>query len=259
MPDDGATTFTKEQVDAAVTAAVTAAVDKETGGLKSKNADLLGKLAKAKPILDAIGELDPDTIKSRLQLATDVETERSRKAGEFDKLKEQLVVQHKTELEKVTGRVQTLEGSLFDVLGEQRLTEILTPMDGDPTLLLPHMKPFVKITENPNATSAKDRFVAVVVDKGGTPRVKDGQGTPFGLQDLADEFKADTKFGKAWGPGKETGSGSTTDGRPGSTQGATHRISWEDAQDVEKYRNAMEAATKAKAKLVIDEPKRRSA
>lgn len=243
-------TFTKADVDKAVTKAI-AEAGLDVGGLKAKNTELLDKLTKIKPILDVIGETTPDELGELLTTGRATKDKKLKDSGEFEKLKDQLVTEHSKEKKKLEDRVSVLTASLFDVLAEQELGRVLASEEiaGDPLLLTPHMRPFIKVQEDDKAASPRQRFRATVVDAAGNPRVKDGQGTPFSIKDLAEEFRGKNEFGKAFGAGKGSGSGAQTEQRPGTVK--AHEISWDDAQDVPKYRAAEEAAKKAGAELVI--------
>lgn len=60
------------------------------------------------------------------------------------------------------------------------------------------------------------RFSLQVLDKHGLPRIKDGQGTPFTIDDLALELRADPQYGKAFDASGAGGSG----GDPAGGKGA---------------------------------------
>lgn len=248
----GGDTFTKADLEAAVAAGIADAVGDESSGLKGQNFQLIGKVQKAKPILDAVGDRSAEEIKAAFDFQAEAATKKAEAEGDFKTLKEQMATNHATELGALTDRTTVLEGSLFAVLGEQAVTLVLDDpeIDGSARVMLPHITPFVKVIENANATSARDRFRSVVVDSAGKERVTDGAGTPMTLRALVEEFRDDAQFSANFGPGTSTGSDARN---TGGGSGKAHSISRADAQDPAKYRAASAAATKAGVGLTINE------
>lgn len=64
------------------------------------------------------------------------------------------------------------------------------------------------------------RYQLIVPDSSGQPRFKDSQGTLMGIDDVAAELKADTRFSRAFQPAQGSGSGAQPNGgAPQITQG----------------------------------------
>lgn len=90
----------------------------DVSGLKKNKDDLLKEL---KELKDKYGDLDPLKAKEALDAAKAAEDEKLKAAGDFEKLKEQLLERHKTELAKITGE----KDSLFADVHKERLTNEL--------------------------------------------------------------------------------------------------------------------------------------
>jgi predicted nuclease with TOPRIM domain len=73
----------------------------ETAGLKAKNSELLGKLKKQQAEIDEL-----------LTAKEEAETEAATKAGDIEKLKQQLEKKHQNELDKLRGEKEALEKDL---------------------------------------------------------------------------------------------------------------------------------------------------
>lgn len=212
--------------------------------LKNKNQELLGKLTQANKRLGVLGDRSAEDIQADFELAQQTREAKAKAEGDFEQLKQQLVAQHTTEIEKVKGRTTKVEGKLYDVLAKREAEAAITTAKGNPRLLLPHILPFIKVTE------VDEDFVAQVVDAKGNPRIADGQATPMTIAQLVEQFKADETFGDAFKPPEAAGSGARNTGGNGGNAGAVI-ISNEDAKDVQKYRAAKARAEKAGVPFLV--------
>lgn len=229
----------------------------DVAGLKAKVAELLGANKKFGEQLKAFEGLDPEAARKALKSAEESETERARKAGEFDKLQLQLVDKHKGELGTKDAEIQKLSKGLYGALAKTQIMGALTGKDGQPigniTLLQPHLQPFVKVVPNPNASGDDDAFVTQVVDKAGQVRVKDGQGTPFTIADLIEEFRGKDEYAGAFYAPDASGGGARGNGGAKGGTGTAYRISKTDALDATKYQAAKAEAKKRGVPLEISE------
>lgn len=216
----------------------------DLSGLKSKNADLVGRLTKAQERAALMGDRSADEVKADLELAKKFKEDKAKAEGDFTSLKEQLLNQHKVEVEKLSGRTTKVEGKLYDVLARREAEAAITAAGGNPKVLLPHVLPFIKVSE------IDDDFVAQVVDSKGKPRIADSAGTAMSISQLVETFKADEAFGVAFKPDNASGSGARNSGGQG-TGGATVVIP-KDA-DVQTYRRMKEDAEKRQVPYRVGE------
>lgn len=236
-------TFTEAELQAAVA--------KEVAGLKANRDDALTRLEKLKPLRDAVGDLEPDAVRDALKLAGEIRDKKRRAEGDFDKWKGEVADKHKGELAAKDERIKLLEAELFHSLAAQKATEEIASLGGAPKVLLPHVVPHLKVTENEAATKPGERFQAVVVDAAGNPRIADGAGTPLSIKALIEEFRADDVFAANFSAGSSTGSGAGGDG-PAGGNGKVHTLSAQDALDPAKYRAAKAAAETAGVELRVE-------
>jgi hypothetical protein len=212
-------------------------------GLKTKNADLMTKLKAAQARAAIIGDRTPEEVQADLDLAVKFKEDKARAEGNFEQLKKQLVDQHTNELTKTTARTKKVEGKLYDVLAKREAEAAITAAGGIPKVLLPHILPFIKVTEQ------DDDFSAQVVDAKGNPRIADGQATPMTIAQLVEQFKADETFGVAFAASGAAGSGARNAVGAGGTGAVV--ISNADAKDVQKYRAAKAKAEKAGVPFMV--------
>lgn len=182
----------------------------EVAGLKSKNTELLGKLRTVQERAAILGDRTPEDIQADLELAAKFKEDKAKAEGNFEQLKKQLVEQHTGEISKISARTKKIESKLYDVLAKREVEAAITAAGGNPKVLLPHVLPFIKVTEQ------DDDFTAQVVDAKGNPRIADGQATPMTIVQLVDQFKADETFGIAFAPSGSAGSGARNTGGAGS-------------------------------------------
>lgn len=186
----------------------------DTAGLKSKNAELLTKNKTLAARAAVIGDRTAEDVQADLELAAKFKEDKAKAEGNFETLKAQLIAQQNTEKEKLTGRTKKVEGKLYDVLAKREAESAITAAGGNAKILLPHILPFIKVTEQ------DDDFTAQVVDAKGNPRIADGQATPMTIAQLVEQFKTDDTFGGAFAASGANGSGARNDGGSRTT-GAT--------------------------------------
>lgn len=162
--------------------------------------------------LKQFGDVDPQTVQQLLREREEAEQKRAAAAGEFEKLKTQLVERHQTELKKVQDRAKLLEDALYHALAESAAVKEIVAAKGSATLLLPHVRKHIRVIEDESATDIAERFRAVVVDAKGTPRVGDANGTPMSIAALVAELRDNPEFAGAF-----MGSGSSGSGATGTT------------------------------------------
>lgn len=142
----------------------------------------------------------PEEIAALVDAQRKAEEEKAMKGGEFDKLKAQIIEQHKVEIAKKDGTLTAMRGHLERFLVDAQATTAITELKGVPALLLPHVKAAVKVIEDGEA------FAVRVVDANGNPRVN-GKGEFLSIRDLVDEMRQNEVFGRAFEPTGTTGGG----------------------------------------------------
>jgi hypothetical protein len=148
----------------------------------------------------------PEEIQALVDAQAQAERDKLTKGGEFDKLRQQIIDQHKTELGKKDERIGTLTKSLERRLIDADATAAIAAAKGSPILLLPQVRASVKVIEEDGD------FRVQVVDKAGNPRVN-SKGEFLSIADLVSEMRADPDFGRAFEPSGTTGSGANPSGR----------------------------------------------
>lgn len=197
----------KQAIETAVKTALQAerktAAEAEAG-LKAKNEELLAKLAKGKLTEEeqTAVEKDQKELEEFRKTQSSAEEERALKAGEFDKLKEQLVKKHVKEMETEKGISAKLKASLEANLIDAASLAAISTAKGSTVILLPHVKRHVKMVE------LNGSFVARVVDQAGTIRIGDEQGNPMSIDQLVAEMKTDEVFAPVF-EGSGAGGGGT--------------------------------------------------
>lgn len=182
----------------------------DVAGLKTKNQELLDKLSATNQRLAVIGDRTSEQVKEDLELATATRTAKAKAEGDFESLKTQLVTQHSSEIEKVTGRTKKVEGKLYDVMARRETEAAIVKAGGNPVILLPHVLPHVKVVEQ------EDDFLVQVVDAKGKQRIADGQANPMTIDQLVDSFKNNETFGSAFAASSAAGGGARgSGGAPG--------------------------------------------
>lgn len=216
----------------------------DTNGLKSaleKERKARSEYEKAVRKYEGLGK-SPDEIAELVRLQEEAEKNKLEQKGEWDKLKAQLIENHKKELASRDEAVQKMKETLESYLVDAAATEAIASARGIPQLLLPHVKASVKVVEEDG------KYLVRVVGKDGTPRMN-SKGEFIGIKDLVSEMRDSDIFARAFeGTGASGGGFSPNQSAP---RGGTFVLSRADAKDPMKYRAAREAAQKAGQELQI--------
>ncbi len=136
------------------------------------------------------------------------------RAGEWDKLKEQMNKKHQEDIKKYEGLTAAekennikLRGRLERYLVDAKATAAIAAAEGEPELLLPIVKRFMKVTEDPDT----GEFSTSIVDDKGGARVN-GKGDPLTIDELLTEMKSSEKLGRAFKASGSSGGGSAPGG-----------------------------------------------
>lgn len=172
-----------------------------------ERANTLDKQAKA---WAAMGKT-PEEIQALVEAQRKADEDKAMKGGEFEKLKQQIIDQHKGELAKKDERIGSLTKSLERRLIDADATAAIAGAKGIPALLLPHVRASVKVVED------NGDFKVQVVDSQGNPRVN-GKGEFLSIADLVDEMRQSDVFGRAFEPSGTAGGGAQGGGSGGGAK-----------------------------------------
>lgn len=224
------TTITNKDADKAASInALKAAIDEETSGLRTKNAELLGKLAAMKPLKEAAANLpegislndvpslvsNAQTLKSELEALKAEGKGKNETKAQFEERLRQAQQEwqsaHQEEIANLKSRAKHLESTLSSTLLDAEMTAAIAKEKGNPLFLAPHIKNHVKLVEENGS------FNTVVVDPSGNPRYSVNEpGQLMTIQELVGEFKAKEEFAPAFAT-QNSGVGATGSGARGGS------------------------------------------
>lgn len=165
--------LTQEELDAKISAAVTAAVTKMEG----KNTELLADLKKAKSVAKAYDGLDPDEVRQAVETANRKAQDALADKGEYEKALKLATDSHAKEISKLQGQLETANGGLKSLRSEVAIDKAM-----DEAGVAPAYRKAVKAMHMANISIIdKDgESVAVVGDKPVTDALKEWAGTDEG-------------------------------------------------------------------------------
>ena len=166
---------------------------------------------------EASSGIDKDKYEELLKKEQEAEEAAALKAGEFEKLKEQMLSKHKEALAAKENEIARYRSKVEELTIEAAVVNEVARAGGNVELLRPHVRSHLKLDP--------DTLEMVVLDNDRqTPKV-DGDGKPAKLESLISEmrksdifasaFKATEQSGGGSDPGGDGGSGST--GKTGGT------------------------------------------
>jgi hypothetical protein len=154
----------------------------------------------------------PEEIQALVEAAAQAERDKLTKAGDFDKLRQQMNDAHTAELDKERGTSKAMRVQLEKYLVDAAAATALAAAKGNAELLLPHVKARVKVIEE------NGEFAVRVVDAGGNPRVN-GKGEFLSMTDLVDEMRQSDVYAPAFlAPAASGGGARPNAGAPGGAQ-----------------------------------------
>lgn len=175
-------TYTQAEYDALV---------QEKEALKANRDEALTEAKKAKAALKAWDGKDPAKYEELVKASEEAERKKAAAEGDFTTLKKQLVDAHAKELGERDGKIGKLTKALERRLVDAELTRAIAAKKGEPDLLLPYARQFVRVKET------EDDYEGFVADERGHPLVADGKGTPMTF-DVFVEERLMTKFPRAF-------------------------------------------------------------
>lgn len=195
----------------------------DTSGLKSalaKEREAARKAAqKVKALESKLSGIDPDKYQELLDKEQTAEQQKLEQAGEWDKIKEQMVAAHASELAAKDNDIERLTSQLETVQIDSKVVEAISKAGGNVELLKPHVRSRLQLNT--------DDFSTTILDSDGkTPKV-DGDGNPVTIDTLISEMRKSDTYAGAFKASEQSGSGSEPqsggDG-PSSVNGGTPRV-----------------------------------
>lgn len=215
----------------------------DANGLRRNRDEVLREKRELAKKLEAFGELTPEEAQALLKERSEREENKAKAAGEFEKLKGQLIEKHEKEKDSLTKKIGRLTSGLEKMLKRDRARSALLAAEGDVDLMLPHVLDQLKVVEK-----GEDEYDVVVIDKQGQPRIANAKGEAMSIDQLVAEMKTDAKYGRGFKGGAASGSGAG-DGGKGGGSGTGVFISRADAKNPAKYRAAKAEADKQHVEL----------
>lgn len=194
-----------------------AELDAEVAGLKRKNAEVLGEMAKLKEAMAALEPfkgLDPEKVKGALTAAEKAEAERQKQEGDWEArekaIREQAAKEHAAIVGPLQAELATARAGLFQSVAQRDALEAMGKPDikGNSALLMPLLLPELDVQV------VDGRQVTVVKGPDGKPRYRTTDNTLFTVEDRLKELRAKPEYGGAFlGP---AASGTGSDARSGA-------------------------------------------
>lgn len=162
---------------------------------------------------EQFGGFDPDELLKLRDEKAHAEEERAKKAGEWDKLKIQIVTEHDKTVAAKNATIASLTKAYDNQLIDSAVVTAIAAEKGNATLLKPHVREHVKVTQDDNGT-----FNVQVVDDAGNPRV-DGAGKFISVSDFVKELREQDTFAGAFLGAQSSGGGTPPGGGAGGGAG----------------------------------------
>ena len=155
----------------------------------------------------------PDEITALIEAQAAADADKLSKAGEWDKLRQQMNDKHADDLKKKDETIGQMRARLEKELVDAQAVIAIAAAKGSTGLLLPHVKSHVKVDDN---------YQVIVVDAKGDPRVN-GKGEPLTIADLVTEMRGTEAYGRAFEGTGQSGSGATQANGVGAIGAVTKR------------------------------------
>ncbi|HEX7048648.1 MAG TPA: hypothetical protein VF188_00430 [Longimicrobiales bacterium] len=175
-------------------------------GLKRAKNELLDEKKQLQAKLEAFGDLTPEKVEELRKAAEGKGASADKKVQELEAKLAEVSKAAQLEIQKAKDEAEKARQAYHNSFIEGEIVKALAEVKGSPKLLTDVMKRAVQVKEQDG------KLAVVVLGKDGQPRIKDSQGNPFGLVDLAMELREDPEYGRAFEPSGKTGSGAPADG-----------------------------------------------
>jgi len=163
----------------------------------------------ARELQEKYAGFDADELNELRAEREKAEEERAKKAGEWDKLKGQMVEKHAAEVADLNKKITDLTNAYDSQLIESDVVTAISAEKGNITLLSPHVKRHVQ-----NVQDDAGKFVRRVVDDAGNPRV-DANGNFLKVTDLVREMREQDIYASAFTGAQSSGGGTPPGGGDG--------------------------------------------
>lgn len=179
-------------------------------GLKKTVETLRGQERKLKQELDELKTnfdgIDPEAARAAISKYDEIKGfDKDGKVKEaIEARTKDLVKQHQAKVDELEGKLTKMTGQLQEAIVTSKIVEALQKEGGNVTLLLPHVKTFVKMKEG-----ADGNYYPQVVDEQGSPRVGDTAGNDMTILQRVQEMKTQDAFATAFKGAGSSGSGAS--------------------------------------------------
>jgi DNA-binding transcriptional MerR regulator len=164
----------------------------------------------------------PEEIQALMEAQRQAEEAQLTKAGEWDKLRAQMMEQTAKEKAELLNASKAKDAAIERLLVDRDAALAISAAKGVAPLLLPHVKAAVKVIEEDGEYKVR------VVDDKGTHRVN-GKGEYLSIADLVGEMRASDVFGRAFEPDGTTGGGALQS-RGGASQTIKGKVDGTEAE-----------------------------
>jgi hypothetical protein len=188
---------------------------------------------------------DPDEYRRLKEIGERLEREKDLQRSEFDKQYTEASENYKREISLRDEAIAKKDAALQKALIEGQAAIDITAADGEPELLLPHIKDRTQMQE------VDGQYRAVILGEDGKPRLKKGatRATDFlSIRDYVDELKEDKRYAGAFSGTGSSGGGATqgrdTSGNSGASPATISR------DDMRGFGVHAESIAKGKTRVV---------
>lgn len=203
-----------------VSAAIAAAVARETAGLAAKRDELLSETKQAKAAAAKFEGFDAEKYQTMMEAEQKAEQAEAERKGEWEKLRDQLIENQNSIVETKDQTIESLKTNLESFMVDSQLAQELSKAQGIPDLLMPILKSHVKVVEE------NGKYTTKVVTPGGEPRLGPGsEGLPMTIAELIAEFKASPTYSRAFeAENSGGGAGGASSGANSNAEGIMERM-----------------------------------
>jgi hypothetical protein len=221
-----------------------AELDAHVAGLKTKNTELLGKLANSK-IKDLPDDATPEEIAEAVKEQRKAKTKKLEDEGNYQALLASMGEKHTSEKKGLEEKIATLSSRI--VTREKKISagDAIREMEGKAKWLLPEILPQLAV----EVSDDSDEYTVFVVDKKGNA-VMNSNGTRKTAKDLLAEMREQDEWKDAFLAPDVAGGGARGGAGRQSANGDVILVGAE-AKDPQKYRAAKALAEKNGGKVVI--------
>jgi len=206
----------------------------------------------ARDAMSRIAEIGDDaTVDEKVQQTLAVKEKQLQ--DKFKGEQTQLVKKYEDAQKSLDEQNKQLLTQLQQSLVDQAAVKAIADAQGSVELLLPIVRTSARMVKD----DSTGQFTVRIVDDQGTERLsqKAGTGTePMQIAEFVERLREDERYGRAFNADGTSGSGASGESAGSKPSSRAHTLSYVDAQDPVKYRNAKAAAEKAGTTLTVQAP-----